>query len=191
MTDERCPKCGAKAESKYGPHFACGSMRGSQSDACKIAERDRRIAELEAENARLLRESIQDFNETEEQLAAARADHARICCGLKRVLGLEHWPDLPGNFQDAVVSLVEQQLAAANETCRQWERLCACAWPDDTGLVVIAQIDGEDYWIDCDDGKWVAGRGDDCDYICEPKDSPLDALAAIEAWEAEQKGAGT
>jgi len=70
MSDqEKCPKCGAAATKKEclcHVRFACGSSTlpdgktmGSnydgddwQTDACKIAERDRCIAELEQESAR-------------------------------------------------------------------------------------------------------------------------------------------
>lgn len=82
MSDETCPKCGAPILEKRWeyPHvvidYDCKSRRYgsdylsfSQSDTCKIAERDRhiakrdrRIAELEAENARL-RSKIVDTNE--------------------------------------------------------------------------------------------------------------------------------
>lgn len=88
------------------------------------------------------------------------------------------------NLYPGFISYETKLIAKLKEDCRRWERLCASAWPDN--LVVVAIIEGEEYWVDTNaDGQWVAGHGDDCDYIGSPCESPLEALAIIEELEKE------
>lgn len=60
------------------------------------------IAELGAENAGLK----QTKSDADEIHARGRKQYAHLCRGLKSILGLADWPEMPGMFVDGVLELV-------------------------------------------------------------------------------------
>lgn len=87
-----------------------------------------------------------------------------------------------GCTQAAYITKLESQLAAEREKVRRWERLTKkCSRFDcDNG--------GSRVWFEF--GRWHCSQNDTYEPKFSPFDSPIDALAAIEAHEAAQaKGA--
>ena len=184
MSDEpKCPKCGALRYCGVGFHeWLCGSYRRdigtfSQSDRCRISELTQQVASLMQAEPNPARDYVRECNE---QLAAKDRRIAELEAEVvaerdRFAFECETAESLREEIKD-----LERELAAAKATCRRWERLC------ETGFEFVIRPEG--YIRRLVNGKWEASLLDGFRRVV---DRPTDALAAIEAWEAEQKGAGT
>lgn len=142
-------------------------------------QRDEALAELEA-----ARKALED---EQEQTHLAREGHAQICRGIKKVLGLEHWPIFgPGVvFQDGVFELVRKRIADLEEELREakvryvaleedYARETSAALSRRTRYLpgVLAMKDFyEGSFIVEQDGKLRRKRHDTdyiCDFCCQP-----------------------
>lgn len=177
MTDElRCPMCGSL--NLPGPddgrrlEFRCGSTAHDHrawpdtpfGDGFRQSK-DCRILELESEVSRLrCRIACEDVCSREREAAAHRT--------AKNLLQ-----------QDA--ELIAEN-ATLHEICRLWERLIG-----DTMYFFMFRDDGEHYLISqARPGDWAIHSSVAC-FGNDLFDSPLAALAAVEAWEAKQKEVNT